>query len=185
MYSINLDSKPARTFEKKLNMRGVDNNRIIHIIEGAIMKKLLMLLIFAASITFAVKPVPRATDESKTDKPVVTIQEQKDGDQNVEGDVKNVMTKNDNNEKDKDKDKDKNKDKTQIKNKPPVNKDDKIVDIDSNNVNDQRENDLLKIKQLKSKFQDLFKKKPADDNDESDERKKPSKPATPPKKKTR
>jgi len=36
---------------------------------------------------------------------------------------------------------------------------DSIVDADSNSVNDQREDDLQKIKWLKSRFRDLFKKK--------------------------
>ncbi len=35
---------------------------------------------------------------------------------------------------------------------------DSIIDADSNSVNDQREDDLQKIKWLKSRFRDLFKK---------------------------
>ncbi|MEO0095139.1 MAG: hypothetical protein ABIL46_01580 [candidate division WOR-3 bacterium] len=47
----------------------------------------------------------------------------------------------------------------QIRNKEPSDsKNDHFIDNDSNNVNDQREDDLLKIKQLKTKFRDLFKK---------------------------
>ncbi len=46
-----------------------------------------------------------------------------------------------------------------IKNKEPSDSNnDLFIDTDSNNVNDQREEDLLKIKQLKTKFKDLLKK---------------------------
>jgi hypothetical protein len=97
------------------------------------MKKLIML-IFVASLMFAITPVPR-TQKSNTDKESKT---------KVEKIVKEQNKK-----------QNENKDKKVIKK-------DHFKDSDSNGVNDQREDDFQKIKELKTKFKDLFKKKSVD-----------------------
>jgi hypothetical protein len=92
------------------------------------MKKL-MILIFFASLLFAVKPVPRTKKTNDNRKSVVKTE-------------KIVEYKKQDN----------------YKNRKESKKDD-FIDTDSNGVNDQREDDLQKIKQLKTKHKDLLKKK--------------------------
>lgn len=86
--------------------------------------KIIILLIFCASMVFAVKPVPR------TEKKIET--------KNVKTATEVVQKKTD--EKDK-KEKD------------------EIIDNDHDGINDQREDDLQKIKNTKSKHKDLIKNK--------------------------
>lgn len=102
------------------------------------MNRILLSIIFILGSSWAVKPVPRIekTDEDK--KPVIQIQ--------IPDENKEDQKEQNNNSLEINKPKNQN------------NKNDQFIDSDSNNVNDQRENDLLKIKQLKNKFKDLFKK---------------------------
>jgi len=93
---------------------------------------ILTISLFFALI-WAVQPVSR---KDKTDKePVIKIQIQ--GDKENQEDTKVIQSKN---------------------KESGDSKNDHFIDTDSNNVNDQREDDLLKIKQLKTKFKELFKK---------------------------
>ncbi len=102
------------------------------------MNRIFLSIIFILGSLWAVKPVPRIekTDEDK--KPVIQIQ--------IPDENKEDQKEQNNNSLETNKPKNQN------------NKNDQFIDSDSNNVNDQRENDLLKIKQLKNKFKDLFKK---------------------------
>ncbi|MEO0128923.1 MAG: hypothetical protein ABIL07_07740 [candidate division WOR-3 bacterium] len=107
------------------------------------MDKIILATLLFFALTWAVQPV------SKTDKvnkePVKKIQIH-NNEENKE-DTKPIQMKD---------------------REPRDSKNDHFIDADSNNVNDQREDDLLKIKQLKTKFKDLFKK------DTEDQPKKPS-----------
>ncbi len=115
------------------------------IITGVKMKKFI-LLIFIVSCLFAVKTVPRAkkNDDHKTSEVITEIVTEE-------------------------------KEKTQITHKAKKEKKkDRFQDADSNSVNDQREDDLQKIKWLKTKFKDLkdlFKKKTPDKTKESSDKK--------------
>uniref|UniRef100_A0A7V1EJ44 Uncharacterized protein n=1 Tax=candidate division WOR-3 bacterium TaxID=2052148 RepID=A0A7V1EJ44_UNCW3 len=97
------------------------------------MNRIILTISLFFALIWAVQPVSRT---EKTDKePVIKIQIQED--KGNQEDTKVI----------------------QIKNKEPGDsKNDHFIDTDSNNVNDQREDDLLKIKQLKTKFKELFKK---------------------------
>lgn len=121
------------------------------------MKKLLLISTLVFGLSFGVKPVPRDRGEDKQDKPGIKIESVI---QKLIGETKGDVVENDS------------------QGKVPDKNDDHFQDVDSNSVNDQRENDLLKIKQLKTKFKDLLKKKPIDKNEE------PKKPTNPPKKKS-
>jgi len=109
--------------------------------------KILILLILCASMVFAVKPVPRTEKkvEVKNVKTATKIVQNKDDD----GD------KNDKDENDGQKEKD------------------RIIDKNGDGVNDQREDDLQKIKNTKSKHKDLIKNKKTNKSSPS---KKPSTP---------
>lgn len=95
------------------------------IIKGVEMKRFI-ILIFFASLLFAVKPVPR-TKKANNDKRSVVKTEK--------------ITEH--------------KKQNSYENKAKTKKDD-FIDTDSNGVNDQREDDLQKIKQLKTKHKDLL-----------------------------
>ncbi len=105
--------------------------------------KRLIVIIFMASLLFAVKSVPRTetADEEKETKTEIVNEEKakKPNDHKVKTDKK-----------------------------------DHFKDADSNSVNDNREDDLQMIKQLKTKFKDLFRKKTSDKQEEP--KKKPSQP---------
>ncbi len=88
--------------------------------------KRLIVLIFLASLLFAVETVPR----TKTT-----------GDEGTAKGKTEVVTS------------------EQAKKSKSEKEKDSIIDADSNSVNDQREDDLQKIRLLKSRFRDLFKKK--------------------------
>jgi len=139
------------------------------IIKGVNMK---VLFIFAmlASFSFAVKPVPK-NDDDRSDKASVKKVQVVDEDKNA---VK-VKETNDNKNNDR---------KVEVKNKPKnVTGDnaDKFIDADSNKVNDSREDDFWKIKQLGTKLKNLIKK----DHDNRDNKKdEPQKPDMPIKKKS-
>ena len=100
--------------------------------------KRFLLIIYIASLLFAIEPVPRTkkTGDDKTSKTKTEI---------VTGKSKKQVL---------------HKDKS-------TSKRDSIVDVDSNSVNDQREHDLQQIKWLKSRFRDLFKKKKSENTSES------------------
>ncbi|MGQ9701507.1 MAG: hypothetical protein ACUVQT_03515 [bacterium] len=102
------------------------------------MNRLLLSIIFVLSSLWAVKPVTRIEKPAEDKKPVIQIQnlqKNKEDNQNHNNDTLILN-----------------------ESKDQSNKNDQFIDVDSNNVNDQRENDLLKIKQLKTKIKDLFKK---------------------------
>jgi uncharacterized protein YlxW (UPF0749 family) len=103
------------------------------IIKGVEMKRFI-ILIFFASLLFAVKPVPRTKKANNNKGSVVKTE-------------KIVEYKKQNSYENKAK-----------------NKKDDFIDTDSNGVNDQREDDLQKIKQLKTKHKDLLKKKSSGKN---------------------
>ncbi|HEX7320562.1 MAG TPA: hypothetical protein VF399_09445 [bacterium] len=128
-------------------------------------KILLLTLLLLLSLSFAVQPVPKSARNIKDDgntKTVVKNEEaNKDGDIIKEGKGKDDNNKNDADEKGKEVKFDL---KGKIKNITDKNGD-KIIDIDSNNVNDQREKDFDRIKQLESKFKDLFRR---DNNKDKD-----------------
>ena len=96
----------------------------------------LIILLFLGSLLFAVQPVVRNTNRTTRNDDKIknedVVKENKDD---------KVIIKKD------DKDDDKNNDKK-----------DRFQDADSNGVNDQREDDLQKIKNLNTKFKDLIKK---------------------------
>ncbi len=95
------------------------------IIKGVEMKRFI-ILIFFASLLFAVKPVPR-TKKANNDKGSVVKTEK----------ITEYKKQN------------------SYENKAKTKKD-YFKDTDSNGVNDQREDDLQKIKQLKTKHKDLL-----------------------------
>jgi len=95
------------------------------IIKGVEMKRFI-ILIFFASLLFAVKPVPRIKKANNDKRSVVKTE-------------KIAEYKKQNSHENKAK-----------------NKKDDFIDTDSNGVNDQREDDLQKIKQLKTKHKDLL-----------------------------
>ncbi len=108
------------------------------------MNRIILIISLFFAFIWAVQPVSRTDKNDKES--VIKIQIQ--GDKGNKEDTKVI----------------------QIKNKEPGDsKNDHFIDTDSNNVNDQREDDLLKIKQLKTKFKELFKKET-----ESQPSKKPS-----------
>jgi hypothetical protein len=84
------------------------------------------------SSLWAVQPVPKNEKSVNNEKPAIKIQI---SDENNEDEQEKTVTP-----------------------KSHTKKNDQFIDLDSNNVNDQREDDLLKIKQLKTKFKDLLKK---------------------------
>ncbi len=97
------------------------------------MNKLIILIFSLCTIIWAVQPVAKTnrTDEE----PVIKIHTNKNSEH--EENTKSIK----------------------IRNKEPEDShNDHFIDTDSNNINDQREDDLLKIKQLKIKLKDLFKK---------------------------
>lgn len=102
------------------------------------MKRILLGMIFILGSLWAVKPVAKIEKTNEDKKPVIQIPipDESKEDPKVENDDTPEINKP----------------------KSQNNKNDQFIDIDSNNVNDQRENDLLKIKQLKTKFKDLLKK---------------------------
>lgn len=100
----------------------------ISIIKGVKMKRFI-IFIFIASLLFAVKPVPRA--------------KKKDDDKKSKVKIETVVER-------------KNEEKNDNKDKKEKEKD-HFKDADSNSVNDQREDDLQKIKLLKTKHKDLLK----------------------------
>ncbi|MEO0206828.1 MAG: hypothetical protein ABIL22_09185 [candidate division WOR-3 bacterium] len=97
------------------------------------MNKLILIIILLLSSLWAVQPVPKDEKTTTDTKPSIRIQVP-DNDREDAEQKKTVV------------------------HKTPSNKNDQFIDADSNNVNDQREDDLLKIKQLKTKLKDLFKK---------------------------
>lgn len=97
------------------------------IIKGVEMKRFI-ILIFFASLLFAVKPVPRIKKANNDKGSVVKTEKIAE-----------------------------HKKQNSYENKAKIKKDD-FIDTDSNGVNDQREDDLQKIKQLKTKHKDLLKK---------------------------
>jgi len=103
------------------------------------MNRILLTIIFILGSLWAVKPVIRNEKPDENEKkPVIQIQIPKESKENTEQ-KKTIEPK--------------------VKEQKNLNnKNDQFIDADSNNVNDQREDDLLKIKQLKTKFRDLFKK---------------------------
>jgi len=125
------------------------------------MKILLLTLLLLLSLSFAVQPVPKSARNVKDDDNTKTVMKNEEAgkDKNtVKNDDKDKV---DNDEKDKEV---KINLKGKIKNITDRNGD-KVIDVDSNNVNDQREKDFDKIKQLESKFKDLFRR---DNNKDSD-----------------
>lgn len=97
------------------------------------MKRMALLSIIFISISFAVKPVSKSTDKENkvdTERPREIIQIEKADNAERKETEEKVFTNH---------------------------REDRFEDADSNNVNDQREDDLLKIKQLKTKFKDLLK----------------------------
>ncbi|MCX7995865.1 MAG: hypothetical protein N3A65_08890 [candidate division WOR-3 bacterium] len=94
------------------------------------MKKIFLIAILLLNLVWAIQPVARK--EKKNDEPAAIFEErQSDTDtRRIEIKIKDAYES----------------------------KGDQFVDTDSNNVNDQREDDLLRIKQLKIKLKDLFKK---------------------------
>jgi len=125
------------------------------IMKGEMMKKIFIILMVIVGLSLAVQPVSQHKNE---------------------GDIENTNIKIDPGEEHKD-DKANKQTKIEIKiiDKKGDNIDngkDSIQDADSNNINDQREDDLLKIKWIKIKFKDLFKKEPV----KKTEPKKPIKP---------
>ncbi len=115
------------------------------IIMGVKMKRFL-LLIYIASLLFAIESAPRAkrSGDDKTSKTKTEI---------VSDESKKQV----------------------IHKAKSTSKRDSIIDVDSNSVNDQREHDLQKIKWLKSKFRDLFKKKSGKTEESRDKQDKPQK----------
>ncbi|MEO0227193.1 MAG: hypothetical protein ABIL70_03980 [candidate division WOR-3 bacterium] len=110
------------------------------------MKRFLLPLLFLISLSIAVRPVSR-NDDLKNNKPDVRIQNPLNENEPRDGTKEEIQQI------------------EEIKNQ--TEKDDRFQDADSNNVNDQREDDLLKIKQLKTKFKDLFRKFTAPKKEES------------------
>lgn len=104
---------------------------------GVKMKRFL-LIIYIASLLFAIEPVPRT---------------KKTGDDKASKTKTEIVT-------------DKAK-KQVLRTDKSASKRDSIVDVDSNSVNDPREKDLQQIKLMKSKFKDLFKKKKSENAAES------------------
>ncbi len=102
------------------------------------MNRIIIAIIFIAGYLWAIQPVHRNEKTGQTDEPKIKIPvaEAEKNDINHD-DVKIIKSNNQ---------------------KTTNNKNDQFIDADSNNVNDQRENDLLKIKQLKTKLKDLFDK---------------------------
>jgi hypothetical protein len=137
-----------------MSARAIDKACDFLIIQGANMKILLLTLLLLLSVSFAVQPVPkpaRNVRDSDNTKTVVNNEE-------VDKDKSAVKNDNDNKAGNDERDKEVKIDlKGKIKNITDRNGD-KIIDVDSNNVNDQREKDFDKIKQLESKFKDLFKR---------------------------
>uniref|UniRef100_A0A7C4X8W8 Uncharacterized protein n=1 Tax=candidate division WOR-3 bacterium TaxID=2052148 RepID=A0A7C4X8W8_UNCW3 len=95
------------------------------------MIRIIIILSLFLSITFAIKPVMREDNQKEKSSLKIEIPKTKDLEPKGQTEI-------------------------EIKN---IDKEDQFQDVDSNNVNDQREDDLLKIKQLKTKFKDLFKGK--------------------------
>lgn len=100
--------------------------------------KRFLLIIYIASLLFAIEPVPRT---------------KKTGDDKASKTKTEIVT-------------DKAK-KQVLRTDKSASKRDSIVDVDSNSVNDPREKDLQQIKLMKSKFKDLFKKKKSENAAES------------------
>ena len=108
--------------------------------------KRLIILIFIGGLLFAIKPVPK--DENATDQETSKIK--------TETIIKETN---------------KNQGEYNIKKESPK---DIFQDADSNSINDQREHDFQEIKQLKTKFKNLFDqikkekpKKPTNTRDKS------------------
>ncbi|MGB9719966.1 MAG: hypothetical protein ACPL28_00595 [bacterium] len=97
------------------------------------MNRIILTIIFILSSLWAIQPVPKTEKTSTDTKPGIETEVQGNESENTEQ-------------------------KKTIIHKTSSSKNDQFVDVDSNNVNDQREDDLLRIKQLKTKFKDLFKK---------------------------
>ncbi|MEO0137190.1 MAG: hypothetical protein ABIL40_05780 [candidate division WOR-3 bacterium] len=97
------------------------------------MKKISLILAFFFTLTWAIQPVPRG---DKTH-PEATMKMKSAGEEPQGSTIQKIEKQN---------------------KELDTAHDDHFIDTDSNNVNDQREEDLLKIKQLKNKFKDLFKK---------------------------
>lgn len=111
------------------------------------MGRIILTLILLTALTRAVQPVPKS--EGKKERPIIKIQVPENDEDN--GNKKLV----------------------EIKIKEPQDvKNDHFIDNDSNNINDKREDDLFKIKQLKIKFKDIFKK---DKKEAAEEPRKPEK----------
>uniref|UniRef100_A0A7V3RIN9 Uncharacterized protein n=1 Tax=candidate division WOR-3 bacterium TaxID=2052148 RepID=A0A7V3RIN9_UNCW3 len=97
------------------------------------MNKVFLTILIISNLIWAIQPVPKEEKLKKDDKPLIIFKNNYDFHKPEEPPV--VM-----------------KERKEQKN-------DQFIDTDSNNVNDQRENDLLKIKRLKKKFKDIFKMK--------------------------
>lgn len=128
------------------------------ILQGMNMRNILIIVLAAGSVGFAVTPVPRHNDDKIADDPPAV--ERRDGDNGIRiaGDadkhdgkaVKAVIRDDDDD------------------------RQDRFHDADSNNVNDQREKDLRQIKQLKTKFKDIIKQE--DKKGDTDTSRKPRTP---------
>ncbi len=112
------------------------------------MRRLLLLLFLLVGSSLAVRPVSKNSHlkDEKTDIQIINRKENEDGIRKEAARVQVEKVKNQNE------------------------REDRFEDADSNNVNDQREEDLLKIKQLKTKFKDLFKKSSAPRREERQKR---------------
>ncbi len=100
----------------------------------------IMILAFGFSLLFAVQPVRRddrvkSSDRDNRAEAEEVVKESKDS-RDAKGGKNIVHIKNDKND----------------------DRKDRFLDADSNSINDLREDDLLKIKNLNSKFRDLIKK---------------------------
>jgi hypothetical protein len=95
--------------------------------------KIIMLFLFCVTMLFAVKPVPHPGNkvESKDSKTAVEFVKNKDSDDDRNHDLKSDDQK----------------------------QKDHFKDDNSDGVNDQREDDLQKIKNTQSKYKNLIKKK--------------------------
>ncbi len=114
------------------------------------MKAIILSLLLIISLVFAVQPVSKTNRMDREDKDESVIKTQPAP--VVKGEIES------------------NSEAKSLKNE----KQDRIEDADSNYVNDRREDDLLQIKHLKSKFKDLFKSS-TKDKEERHKKPKPKK----------
>ncbi len=102
------------------------------------MDRIILAIIFIAGYLWAIQPVPKNEKTGQTDEPKTKLHVAKSEKTDINHDDARIIKSNNQN--------------------TTNNRNDQFVDVDSNNVNDQRENDLLKIKQLKTKLKELFDK---------------------------